>query len=715
MYVSDHLPVLVQCNLGLVNPKLAKSRAQCNGVVWGVRDSQQVARFHELCNAGLRLIDFPADLSQCSDVHCSSLEHRKFLDEMYHNIVTVLSEAAIKTNSSSGSRKCTRLVGWNRHVRDAYRQARHTHQTWLLFNKPMQGRIYDDMHMSRRIFKSRLSWCQKHQEQIKLDIIASHRSTSNFSQFWKATSKLNPKPGLPASVGNLGDSGSIANMFVEHFSVRPLLGTSANSVDRGPCVNSDLVRFTAKQVAKVVSSMTRGKSPGLDGLSIEHLQHAGVHLPRVLAMFFSLCMGHSYLPHDLMQTVVVPIVKNRTGDVADKNNYRPISLATVLAKVLDGLLDTLLERYLHLHEAQFGFRPGLSTESAILGMKHTVQYYTQRRTPVYACFLDLSRAFDTVSYGVLWAKLRERGVPAELLRIFQYWYGNQENFVRWADKLSRPYKMECGVRQGGLTSPKLFCLYVDDLIVELSSKRIGCRIDDITINNISYADDMVLLSPTIRALNVLLRTCEVYARTHGLAYNVKKSEWLVFRAVGGKCPTTIPAIKLDGVELKRVYKFKYLGHFVTDDLKDQLDIERERRAMAVRCNMLVRRFARCTSQVKITLFKAYCQVFYTCSLWASYTQKAVSALRVQYNDGLRMLLGLPRYCSASTMFAEARVDDFFAIMRKRAASLLRRVRASPNSILSTVVGRYDSPIFRHLSLTLVKLNKSNRPVKVSLF
>ncbi|KOB64375.1 RNA-directed DNA polymerase from mobile element jockey, partial [Operophtera brumata] len=75
--------------------------------------------------------------------------------------------------------------------------------------------------------------------------------------------------------------------------------------------------------------MKRGISPGHDGLSKEHLQHAGVHLRRVLAMLFSFCIGHSYLPQDLMKTVVVPIIKNRTGEASDKSKYRPISLATV--------------------------------------------------------------------------------------------------------------------------------------------------------------------------------------------------------------------------------------------------------------------------------------------------------------------------------------------------------------------------------------------------
>ncbi|XP_026316448.1 uncharacterized protein LOC113227691 [Hyposmocoma kahamanoa] len=191
------------------------------------------------------------------------------------------------------------------------------------------------------------------------------------------------------------------------------------------------VSFSSKEVALVIKKMVRGKSPGHDGLSIEHLQHAGCHLPRVLAMFFTPCLNHSYLPNDLMRTVVVPIAKNKTGDSSDLSNYRPISLATVIAKVLDSLLDDHLGRHLSLNDAQFGFRPGLSTDSAILCLKHTVQYYTARKTPVYACFLDLSRAFDLVSYNVLWGKLyNDTTLPREITDLFRYWYNNQSNYIR---------------------------------------------------------------------------------------------------------------------------------------------------------------------------------------------------------------------------------------------------------------------------------------------
>ncbi|CAG9131273.1 unnamed protein product [Plutella xylostella] len=398
----------------------------------------------------------------------------------------------------------------------------------------------------------------------------------------------------------------------------------------------------------------------------------------------------------MLITVVVPVLKNKTGDVGDMNNYRPISLATILAKVFDALLNVHLQNHLVLHGNQFGFRPNLSTESAILSLKHTVRYYTDRQTPVYACFLDLSKAFDLVSYDILWGKLTDIDLPHELVTIFQYWYSHQVNNVRWAGVISESFGMECGVRQGGLTSPSLFNLYVDALIVALSKQHVGCHVDGVCVNNLSYADDMVLLSASVCGLRKLLRICEDYAMSHGLKYNVPKSKYMVF-AAGSKRPDGVPPIRLYGVPLDRVEHFKYLGHVLTPDLKDCADIERERRALSIRANMLARRFARCSQNVKITLFRAFCTSLYTCSLWANYTQKSIRALQVQYNNALRAVLGLPRYCSASGMFAWARTDCFHATVRKRCASLVRRVRASPNTVLAMIANKEEC----HLSCSPV--------------
>lgn len=673
----------------------------------GDRNLAQLKQYYNLCNERLRSIDFPDEFRDCCGHYCRHKSHRRILDKFYDRVVNILSEAARKSSGRRKRRRKGLTVGWNDLVKKAHKEATCSFLAWRSNGRPPNGELFEKMNSDKKVFKGRLKFCIKNKEQLLMDKIASKHKEKDFKSFWKLTGTLNSKPKLPVCVNGVNGDNNIAKLFMDHFKVSPLpippqkdTVCSDQMCNAEPDCATNFVRFSATEVKNTIARMKGGKSPGHDGLTIEHLVHAGPHLPNVLATFYTLCVGHAYLPSKLMRTTVVPIIKNKTGDVSDKNNYRPISLATIAAKVLDSLLDSHLDKALHLHDAQFGFRTGVSTESAIFSLKHTVRYYTDRKTPVYACFLDLSKAFDRVSYQLLWSKL-EKVLPPEIVNLFKYWYSNQLNSVRWSKGVSEMYRLECGVRQGGLTSPKLFNLYMNQLIVELSNTYAGCSIDGTMVNNISYADDMVLLCPSICGLRDLLKICENYALRHGMQYNDKKSELMLVTGGKNKPPQTVPPVFLNGNKLNIVKQFRYLGHIITNDLKDDCDIERERRALAVRGNMVARRFARCSIPVKISLFKAFCQCFYTSSLWVNYTQKSLNTLRVQYNNIFRMLLGLPRFCSASEMFANTFTDGFTAIMRKRVASIMSRVRGSNNSILKTISNKYDCPLLHHWVKLLV--------------
>lgn len=704
VFWSDHNPILIEIDLDAVIQKSIYNFCDSirNKIVWNNKSLDQINEYGRLCFEQFAMM---CDLSSpclcdCNTVICSCTNDHKnlFIDSFYNKIVTILQEASIATTRSpTAPSRHRQVTGWNYHVKSAYQTARQKHQWWVACGRPMGGDLYRGMIESRRNFKNKLKWCLNNENSIKMNVLAINRANKNFSKFWKATKALNYKDVLPVAVNDERDPGRIANMFASHFKIQPLEVEEVD--DAGPTDSSGhsiVSQFSANDIAKVVRNMKRGKSPGHDGLSVEHILYASEKVFAVLAGLFNLCLSRSYLPKELMKTVVTPIVKNKTGDLSDAGNYRPISVGTIIGKVFESLLQPELAKNLKLDDAQFGFRTGLSTDSAILSLKYAVNYYVNRDTTVYACFLDLSRAFDLVNYSLLWKKMVRARIPNEITSIMRFWYENQNNCVRWGDTTSNNFRLDCGVRQGGLTSPDLFNLYINDLIEELRSSRIGCHVGNVCINNLSYADDMVLLSPSINGIRKLLSICERYSKLHGLKYNIKKTELLVFRA--GKGPEKVLPVYLYETPVRVVASFKYLGHVLTDRLTDDEDMERERRALAIRCNMLARRFAKCSKDVKITLFRAFCQCFYTCPLWVKFTKRTFGVLRVQYNDAFRILMRHPRFCSAKGMFAEERVPDFFAIMRSRAASFWTRLQNSSNTILKRVADDFDNVFIKHWSL-----------------
>ena len=126
---------------------------------------------------------------------------------------------------------------------------------------------------------------------------------------------------------------------------------------------------------------------------------------------------------------------------------------------------------------------------------------------MFTCFLDASKAFDRVNHCILFTKLGNRGTPQYIIRILSFWYANQQMCIRWGGTYSTFFNVSNGVRQGSILSPYLFNIYIDDLSVNLNACRVGCCVGIEIINHLMYADDLVVMAPSVAGLSKLLRIC----------------------------------------------------------------------------------------------------------------------------------------------------------------------------------------------------------------
>ena len=114
--------------------------------------------------------------------------------------------------------------------------------------------------------------------------------------------------------------------------------------------------------------------------------------------------------------------------------------------------------------------------------------------------MDLSKAFDRVDHVTLFKKLQNHDLPSQVIRLLKNWYATQKFYVQWESAASESFKSVSAVRQGGILSPLLFSVYVDELSVNLGSVPYGCYINSVCTNHIMYADDTVLIAPSPAAL-----------------------------------------------------------------------------------------------------------------------------------------------------------------------------------------------------------------------
>ena len=254
----------------------------------------------------------------------------------------------------------------------------------------------------------------------------------------------------------------------------------------GPRTQSSLgfVHFTYSSVARALKSVSKSYSSGPDQIPSMFVYSVRDCIVSPLCTIFTVCFHQGRLPQDWLDASVVPVYKGK-GGTNRMENYRPISLTSVVCKVMERCVKERITSYLLenrlLSNSQHGFVHNRSTLTNLLEACNDWINMLQDRKCVDVIYFDIKKAFDTVSHKKLLFKCETYGINGNLLAYLKAFLSNRRQRVQIQGSYSQWSPVVSGVPQGSVLGPLLFLLYVNDAPDSVTNSLMKLFADDTKI------------------------------------------------------------------------------------------------------------------------------------------------------------------------------------------------------------------------------------------
>ena len=409
---------------------------------------------------------------------------------------------------------------------------------------------------------------------------------SNTKALWNVinniTGKLRDKTSVIACIKENGisynTSKDIANILNSHFSTvgkkyaRAIKASKKNIKEYLSVITRNIksafwLPTTEREVSDIITNLPNKKSSGYDNLDNTILKELKEILVKPLTSLFNRSMAEGIFPMSMKISEVVPLYKNKERELS--TNYRPISLLITISKVLEKLVHKRTYQFLNdshqIFESQYGFRSKHSCENAIQELIGRILKGLEHKQKTLAIFLDLSKAFDTISHSVLFEKLEKYGIHGNCLDWFVSYLSDRQMRVKCVGEdgitvHSDLKNIDFGCPQGSVLGPLIFLIFNNDLHLHLEYCSCILFADDTTLY---YShQDIRYLTWCIRE-DLLIITD--WFKANKLTLNLNKSVCILFEAKPGERSSCQNEIKLIGLPVSDHTKF--LGVRIDENLK----------------------------------------------------------------------------------------------------------------------------------------------------
>lgn len=420
-------------------------------------------------------------------------------------------------------------------------------------------------------------------------------AANNPKMTWQIMNEITNKPINKTTIKSIRDENgriinntkNMANSFNTHFTNigQKLTSQFSKTYQQTTCNNNKSSLFfrpTDKiETLSYINELKTDSATGPDGISARILKQFKEILVTPITHIINLSLKQAIFPNICKIATVIPIHKK--GDKSDMNNYRPISLTSNLGKLIEktikARITNFLEKFNFFAANQYGFRAGRNTQDAITHLTKLLHDDLDNGLRPICIYLDLQKAFDTVSHDILLNKLKAAGIRGQTHDLLASYLSDRKQQVQLYDEESSEVKSEfttvtCGVPQGTVLGPILFLIYIN----ELFQMNPDCTLLGFADDTVVYCSGRNWTEAYSKATQAIL-SVKQWLDKHRLTLNTSKTEYMTFSTTKTGQPTddsltlTIHKTCCVGTDpctcdkLKHTDKYKYLGLTIDNHLK----------------------------------------------------------------------------------------------------------------------------------------------------
>lgn len=368
-----------------------------------------------------------------------------------------------------------------------------------------------------------------------------NKSPKSFYSYVNKATKKNSDSYIPPLVVDgetiIDDRGKADALSAQYKSVFTIdNGVFPACQQRMPTDSLTSINITDEDVLISIRALEPSGAPGEDEIYPVFIKKTSCYLIFPLRKLFQSSLNAGFLPVGWRKGVIVPIYK-KNGQPSSPASYRPICLTSVICKLMERIIHRHFLRYLNgnalISDSQHGFLKCRSTTTNLLECLNDWTKYIDERYPVDIIYIDLAKAFDSISHSKMLYKLRKIGIGGQLLEWFENFLCVRSQSVRVGDSMSDSVTVTSGIGQGTILGPLLFIIYMDGSNDAGCSSQLKLYADDAKLyRHVESLDECSILQDDLQKLDVFFGEWQLKVNTNKcevihLGFNNNESDYFL--------------------------------------------------------------------------------------------------------------------------------------------------------------------------------------------